>query len=171
MDPAAPHPVRRRGGGRRLLLAGALGVAGAVAVVTLVTVVAGSGDVQSNFVREEFVVDRTERLAAEIAEDGPLLLPDAGPGRSKDVYIQHVGPGTNRGWLAFAARAPGASRECTLRWDGDGEVFVDPCTGVVVPPDGGSLPQYRTRVDKGRLYVDLRTTLSGADGSGGGQAG
>lgn len=96
----------------------------------------------------------TERMAEEIAERGPFLLPDASPNRSLDIYIQHLGDDPREGWLAFLARAPGQDdRDCSLTWDGDR--FVDPCGEVTFPADGSGLRQFTTRVTGDELYVDF----------------
>jgi hypothetical protein len=102
------------------------------------------------FEAAEFEVGRVDRLARRV----PLLLADASPKKDRDVFVQHLGADVDQGWLVFAARLPGQSRDCTLKWRG--EAFEDPCTGETVPADGEGLTQYPTRVEDGRLYVDLR---------------
>lgn len=100
-----------------------------------------------------FVAGDAGRLAAQVAADGPILLPDVANG-ARDVYLQHAGDDPTTGWLVFDARRPGTGRECTLEWRGDG--FADPCDGSVVPPDGGDLRAYEVSVNEdGTVEVDL----------------
>ncbi len=95
--------------------------------------------------------------AAEIAERGPILLPDVA-GNDRDVYVQHLGPEARDGWLAFDARRAGASRDCTLQWQTDGAVFVDPCDGTTIDAGGDGLTQYSVEVtDSGEVIIDLRS--------------
>lgn len=117
---------------------------------------AGSGDIDLNLGDEIFEVGKVERLSKAIAEDGPILIPDASPNRTRDIYLQHLGTDPKRGWLAFSARANGAPRECHLQWDTASEDFVDPCTGDRYPANGKGLTGYVTRIREARLYVDLR---------------
>lgn len=112
------------------------------------TAKSGSGDSLAG----QFAVGSASRLAAQVASGGPFLLPDP-QNKSRDLYVQHLG--TDQ-WLAFEARASGAARQCTLRWDGAATHFVDPCDGRVYPADGAGLVSFPTHVDdKGRLVIDL----------------
>jgi len=100
-----------------------------------------------------FVAGNAERLSAQVAEDGPVLLPDVANGE-RDVYLQHTGDDPTTGWLVFDARRPGSDRQCTLAWVGNG--FEDPCDGTTVPADGTGLPAYEVSVDdEGKVVVDL----------------
>jgi hypothetical protein len=104
-----------------------------------------------------FDAGRTDSQASAIARDGPILLGDVAGG-DRDVYLQHVGRNPDRGWLAFDTRAPGASRDCAVRWVPDAESFEDPCSGRRYPPSGEGLHQDSVNVRNGRLTVDLRRT-------------
>ena len=107
----------------------------------------GKGDLAP---QQEFFVGKT----AALVDQTPFLLPDASPKHERDVYIQHLGRNQATGWLALAARAPGQDdRSCHLQWR-DGR-FEDPCTHATFPADGTGLTSYPTRVEKGRLFVDL----------------
>jgi len=100
-----------------------------------------------------FVAGDAGRLSAQVAADGPVLLPDVANG-ARDVFLQHTGDDPATGWLVFDARRPGTGRECTLEWTGDG--FDDPCDGTAVPADGGDLPAYEVSVNEdGDVVVDL----------------
>ncbi|HJV09826.1 MAG TPA: hypothetical protein VJ653_09090 [Acidimicrobiales bacterium] len=99
-----------------------------------------------------FELGRATDYARTIARDGPLLLPDP-QGRSRDIFIQHLG---EKNWLAFEARATGAPRQCTLKWEASGRRFVDPCDGTAYPQDGAGLVSFPTTVDDdGVVVVDL----------------
>lgn len=100
-----------------------------------------------------FAAGNATRLAAQVAEGGPILLPDVANG-GRDVYLVHLGDDPSEGWLVFDARRPGAGRECTLRWSGSD--FEDPCDGQRVPADGSGLVAYDVSVDEdNRVVVDL----------------
>jgi hypothetical protein len=103
-----------------------------------------------------FELGKATDYARTIARDGPLLLPDP-QGRSRDIFIQHLGE-TN--WLAFEARPTGSPRQCTLKWEAGGRRFVDPCDGRSYPPDGAGLVSFPTTVDDdGIVVVDLSSPV------------
>lgn len=100
----------------------------------------------------QFELGRATDFARTIARDGPLLFPDP-QGRSRDIFVQHLGEDA---WLAFEARATGAPRNCVLRWEQGPRQFVDPCNGTIYPPDGAGLVRFPTTVDDdGKVVVDL----------------
>ena len=133
------------------VLAAALLFAVVARVVSTNPATGGSTDRQGNRVAQ-FELGRATDYAKTIARQGPILFPDP-QGRSRDIYVQHLG---DTAWLAFEARATGASRQCVLRWEGDARVFVDPCDGRTFPEDGAGLVGFPARVnDKGRVIVDL----------------
>ena len=145
--------ARRRSHSSAVVL-GVLVVSLLVGTMVLVSVMANRGSVEVNLGDDEAGPYDTRRLAAEIADAGPFLLPDASPDRSRDIYIQHLGRSHRTRWLAFSARAPGQrDRACSLQWEGD--EFTDPCDGHRYPADGRGLTQYPTRIEDGKLYVDL----------------
>src|SRR5690606_24395042 len=88
----------------------------------------------------------TERIAAEIADRGPILYSDVAGG-TRDLYLNHLSDDVTEGWVAFAAQQPGAARDCFLEWQADEEQFVDPCDGSTFPPDGEGLPQFPVYVE------------------------
>ena len=138
------------------VLVGALLFAVVARVVgTRATMTGGGTDGEGNRVAQ-FEMGRAEDFAPTIARSGPLLFPDP-RGRSRDIFVQHLG-GTD--WLAFEARAVGASRQCVLKWQQDGRQFVDPCDGRTYPPDGAGLVTFPTRVnDRGRVIIDLSSPV------------
>ena len=102
--------------------------------------------------RAQFELGKATDYAKTIANDGPLLFPDP-QGRSRDIYIQHLGEDA---WLAFEARVAGAPRSCVVKWEAGPRHFVDPCDGRVFPADGAGLVRFPTTVtDDGKVVVDL----------------
>ena len=160
VDPASSDEIADAGAAhRRTVLFTAVGAVLAAAllfaVVARVTstnpATGGSTDRDGNRVAQ-FELGRATDYARTIARNGPILFPDP-QGKSRDIYVQHLGE-TN--WLAFEARATGASRQCVLRWEPGARVFVDPCDGRIFPEDGSGLVAFPTRVnEKGRVIVDL----------------
>ncbi len=150
-----PDPLAAR---RRTVLITAIGAVVAAALLFAMVARAMSGNTSSGSGGDdgrraaEFDVGPAEQRAATVARDGPFLFPDP-QGRSRDIYVQHLG---EKDWVAFEARASGAPRQCVLRWEQGPRRFVDPCNGRAYPPDGAGLVSFPTRVnDKGRVIVDL----------------
>jgi hypothetical protein len=131
-------------------------VLGVVAVVLGIALVFGlslavsHGQIEpKNLGDREFQIPNANAMARTIARDGPTLYPDASGGKTRDIYVQHVGGR----WYAIAA----GPRTCSLRWTGRG--FTDPCTKASYPADGAGLTRYRTRLEKNTLFVDFTATL------------
>jgi hypothetical protein len=147
---------RRRTGRARLVLSLVAVVVGGL-MVWAVTLYAARGHGKGQLeIRDEFRVGHASALVDQV----PFLLPDATPGRSVDIYVQHdPGAAVDTGWLAFSAYAPGQrDRECFLRYSEEDEVFRDPCTDEEFPPDGTGLTQYKVRVDDDdRVHISLAT--------------
>ncbi len=139
---------------RTTLLVAVAGVVAAVALLFVVTRLSGSGEVELQIGDERFNAGKVTRISAEIDDRGPILYSDVGGGK-RDIWLMHLGDDPEEGWLAFDARQPDASRDCTLVWEVDAEQFVDPCDGTIVAPDGGDLPSYPTEVEDGDVLVDL----------------
>jgi hypothetical protein len=168
-------PVARSQGhtGRALAVAAA-GVVVAIGVAAALAVLANRGKVDVRLGSDTFAEHDAEDAARDIAENGPILYPDTAGG-DRDIYLQHFGGDAGEGWIAFAARPPGVSRECTLQWSGADEVFrlldssgqvSGECDGREFPADGEGLPTYPVTVDAdGNIDVDLnaadRTTSTG----------
>ena len=151
---------RRPGGrGRRtgLLLTALLGVVFAALIVVFAVRSANQpgGKLQGAFGGGPYDMGRASVLAGAVARDGPILLPD--PLRhNRDLYAQHLGTDATKGWLAFEAHAPGASRRCQLRWEPAGRDFRDPCDGRSYPVDGAGLTSFPATVDAhGHVVIDL----------------
>lgn len=122
------------------------------AVMTRVTSTASTPAGGSGNRTAQFELGKASDYARTIARDGPLLFPDP-QGRSRDIYIQHLG---DDAWLAFEARVSGAPRQCVLKWEQSPRHFVDPCDGRIFPPDGAGLVSFPTAVNHdGKVVVDL----------------
>lgn len=160
-------PVER---GPRITARGALVVAIAATVagfgiVGLVLWLADTGGVDVQLGSDVFEAGEAGRIAAEIADRGPILYSDVAGG-NRDLYLVHIGDDPAIGWSAFAAQQPGAPRECFLEWDTQAEVFTDSCDGTTFPLAGDGLTSYPVYLedDDTRVVVDLnqvRTTTSG----------
>lgn len=141
---------------RRPLIVGLGVVAAAFAMFWGVALLAGSGGVDVRLGDDVFRAGQVQRLAAAIARDGPIAIPDASPDRARDIYLQHLGETPEVGWLAFAAQAPEADRTCLLQWEPADAEFRDPCSEQRYPADGEGLTHYPAAVTEGLLTVDLR---------------
>jgi hypothetical protein len=131
-----------------------------VAVVALVVLLrlARGGDVEVRLGSDTFNAGRADHMAELIADDGPFLYSDVSGG-TRDLYVNHLGATPETGWVAFAARSPGSSRECFVRWQPEVGGFVDTCSGSSYPPDGTGLEQFPVIVSNGRLTVDINRTI------------
>ena len=158
-------PVEQSRGhaGKALAVAG-VGVVAALAIAFGVAQLASQGKVDVRLGSDTFAEQDAEDAAERIAEDGPILYADAAGG-DRDIVLQHQGDDPNEGWIALAARPPGAARECTIQsrdrdepfrlLNTDGEVS-EACDGTEFPPSGEGLPSYPVTVDAdGKLDVDL----------------
>jgi len=156
-DPDTPDPDAALAAHKRTVLATAVGAVIAAALLfAVMTRVASTTSTPAGGARGEraarFELGKATDFSRIIARDGPLLLPDP-QGRSRDIFIQHLG---DANWLAFEARATGAPRQCTLRWEGGPRRFVDPCDGRSYPSDGAGLVSFPATVnDDGVVEVDL----------------
>ncbi|HEX5365931.1 MAG TPA: hypothetical protein VFW63_04625 [Acidimicrobiales bacterium] len=160
MSPVA----RSRGHAGRALAVAALGVALALGVAFAVARLASQGRVEVRLGSDTFAQQDAEEAAEKVAEDGPILYADTAGG-DRDIVLQHLGDDPRDGWIALAARPPGVSRSCAIRWDPDARLFrllgpdgevTASCDGRRFPPDGAGLPTYPVTVDEdGRLDVDL----------------
>lgn len=151
-------PIRRSRArarrGRNLAAVAGIVVAGAALFVVLAVRLASSPEL--NVGDDEFDAGPVRNRAREIARDNePLLFPDL-RNQGLDIYVNHLDREPTEGWVAFAARAPGAPRRCPLEWSPRRGHFVDRCNGRTFPPDGTGLRQFTTRVEDGRLIIDLR---------------
>jgi len=152
--PETPDPSTSRA--RTLVFTAVAGVLVAGLLFAIVGRVASTGGTaksgKGDSLAGQFTVGSASQLATSVARSGPFLFPDP-QGRSRDIFVQHLG---GNEWVAFEARATGASRQCVLRWDQAARHFTDPCDGRIYPADGTGLVTFPTTVnDKGRIVVDL----------------
>jgi hypothetical protein len=107
---------------------------------------------------------RYERLAADIATDGPRLFPSVVDANGSYLYIQHLGTEPTKGWFAFNATRPGQPQGCTVVWKPVPKVFEDPCDGKTYPANGEGLQQFDAipNLATKRLVVDLKNPLPAA---------
>ncbi len=97
-----------------------------------------------------------ERLAAEIADRGPILYGDVSGSRDRDIILQHLGSDPNEGWHVFLARPANKGRGCYWDWQEKRRLFRASCDhSLTAPRDGAGLTQFPVRVIDGRLDVDL----------------
>lgn len=154
-----PVAKGRNGSSRQLLILGVATVLGIAAMYFLVSragELASSGDVDVNLGSSTFEPGNVERLAEDIAKQGPLLLPDLIEGRDRDIMLQHVGDEDTEGWHAFAVREASASRDCFIEWRPDEQKFVDTCDGTEYDEIGTGLQAYPVLIDaKGNLSIDI----------------
>lgn len=160
MSPVA----RSQGHAGRALAVAAGGVIVAIGVAAALAVLANRGTVDVRLGSETFAEQDAEDAAERVAEEGPILYADTAGG-DRDIVLQHLGDDPEDGWIALAARPPGVSRECTIQWDPEAQVFrlLDSseevggdCDGREFPADGAGLPTYPVTVDAdGNLDVDL----------------
>jgi hypothetical protein len=136
-----------------LVVTGIAGVVAGVALVAVVLLLLGTGDVKSRLGDETYDVGDADAIARR-ADVQPVLLP-ALVGFERDILVSHLGGDE---WRAFLANPPGRDRRCQVRWRKQTRDFRAPCTGTVYPLDGTGLTQYSAQVDeRGHLVLDLRT--------------
>lgn len=132
-----------------------LAVAVAAALIWAVVRFASENPEKAGLGDSVFQVGRAERLARNIAEDGPFLVQDPlSSGRGRNLYVQHLGDDPDTGWVAVEARLPGDAG-CAVEWGAEEGAFVD-CRGGEHPPDGAGLTTYPADVTGGQVSVDLR---------------
>lgn len=147
--------------GPRFNLRNAAIIAGLALVVALtvgiaaIVVAQNSGEIEVRLGDDTFRSLDAEAMAAEIAENGPILFPDVAGG-SRDIFLQHLGVDADTGWYAFEARVLGADRSCNVAWIASDASFDDPClSGTTYPADGTGLDQIPVYVEEGDVIVDL----------------
>lgn len=102
---------------------------------------------------------RTDRLAAEIDDRGPIFYGDVSGRRDRDIILQHIGDDEESGWYAFLAAPPSKGRDCTWQWQDDEDLFRAKCDeSLTAPADGEGLAQFPVTVANGRIDVDLNAS-------------
>ncbi len=149
----------RRPGTTFATTAAVLLVAGVLIVVFLVQL-SSSGSVKSQLGATTFLAGYARTLAPLVDQQGPIGLPPL-LGKTRPIYLQHLGADEKKGWVAIQALVPGEAERCVLHWEQADHRFRDPCTSATYPPDGTGLPRYpATVLPSDRVNVDLRTPLA-----------
>jgi hypothetical protein len=153
MSPVA----RSQGHAGRALLVAAVGVAVALGVAVVVSVLANRGTVEMRLGDDTFRAGTADDLAEAIADEGPILFSDVAGG-DRDIWLQHLGDDPEAGWYAFDVRPAGTSRDCVVEWQPDAQIFAAECAEGEFGPDGDGLPQYEVALDDNQVIVDLRSS-------------
>lgn len=149
---------------RSAVIFGGLAVVAAI-IIGVVAVVLGSRSNRLVLGTTDFGSLSADSMAAEIAENGPILWPDIASG-NRDIWLQHTGDTPGDGWFAFDARLPGAGRECNVTWNVVEEEFADPCTGDIFNEVGEGLPEISVFIDQRTLVIDLNGIRDASEFSG-----
>ena len=150
--PGRPEPRARTSARTRLLL-GTLAFVAATVLLVLVTFGPARDREVSNLGDDVFDLGNTTRIAAEIADRGPILFPDVGEG-NRPIWVNHLSPAVDTGWVAFSALAPAPPQDCVVELDDAAEQFVA-CDGRTFPLDGEGLEQFVVEVDGSIVSIDL----------------
>ena len=145
---------------------GHVGRAATVALIGVFVMVVGLGGAALVLNREPskdlrlgdqtFQGGSTKRLAAEIADRGPIFYGDVSGRKDRDIILQHLGPKRDKGWYAFLAAPVDQARSCTWQWQAKERRFRAKCDrSRTAPADGAGLPQFKVTVADGRIDVDL----------------
>lgn len=138
-------------------------VGAAVGFLVLVLWFTDRGAVEIALGDDVFNAGRTDIIADEIADNGPILYADLNGGR-QNIILQHLGDDPDTGWYAFDLIRPGQPPDCQLEWNPDARVFRDSCDQTAeIPPTGFGQPSYPVEIDDGRIKIDFRA--AGSDSS------
>jgi hypothetical protein len=146
-------PRKRSQSERRALYLAVGSVAVALVLLLGIAYLANRGTVEPSNLGDRFFEFDASRIADEIADRGPYLVPDVSGRNENDIYVIHAGESDEHNWRAVDA----GERGCTLEWTGT--EFQDPCTDETYPLSGDGLVQYEVRVEDGKVIVDLRTQV------------
>ena len=156
--------ARSQGHAARALLIAAAGALITLVVAFGISVLSNRGQVEVRLGDDTFSGIRADDMADDIAERGPLLIPDASPGGDRDIVLQHLGTSDEEGWIAIAARPAGVPRNCTIQWQEDTGEFrlldehgeeEGECDGRTFPADGEGLESFPVTVEDGKLEIDI----------------
>lgn len=160
-------PVEQRDP-RQTVKAVTLGVAAvgaAVGFLLLVLWFTDRGAVEIALGDDTFEAGRTDVIAEEIRENGPIQYADL-IGGSQNIILQHLGDDDSTGWYAFDLIRPGQPDECQLVWIDAAQVFRDSCDDTEIPATGLGQPSYPVEIEDGRISIDFRSADgAGAEGS------
>ncbi len=119
----------------------------------------GSGETTERLAPSEFTIGPVDSLAAEVAENGPLLFPELGTAiGTRSIVVDHTGDVATDGWRVYWAYPADREPSCVVEQVVGTRDFVD-CDGRSIdvselsPPDTGVFPRVD---DRTTLVVDLR---------------
>ncbi len=131
----------------------------------------GDGPVKIQLGDEDFDAGQAERIATQIAEEGPVLYSDvSGRGQSRPIWVNHAGDDAKQQWFVFSAIAPDAEPGCFLAWNAalnlfderrpdpeDPQALGELCRDVTYSVTGEGLEQFVWTVDaEDNLIITLR---------------
>jgi hypothetical protein len=151
--------ARQRVSGARSMVTTAVVALVASALVFLVVVQLSTGpEAKNNLGDPVFELGKASNFVTRV----PLLFQALQGAGDRDIYVNHLGPEVDEGWIAFDARAAGQPRTCFLRWSPSAKRFTDPCTKRTFAPDpGAGFTHYKTTVDaRGVVIVDFRERVA-----------
>lgn len=137
-------PVEQRSGGSQLS-AIAIGVVAVVVAVgatwgLLSLASGGDGPVRIQLGDDDFDAGQVERIAAQIAEEAPVLYSDvSGRGQNQPIWVNHFGDDPEQQWFVFSAIAPGAEPGCFLAWNAAENLFDERRPNTDDPQEPGEL--------------------------------
>jgi hypothetical protein len=134
---------------------GVAAVGAAVGFLLLVLWFTDRGAVEIALGDDTFEAGRTDIIADEIRQNGPIRYADLIGGR-RNIILQHLGDDDLVGWYAFDLIRPGQPNECQLEWNVAGQVFRDSCDDAEIPPTGFGQPDYPVEIEEGRISIDFR---------------
>ena len=119
----------------------------------------GGGEVSERFLPTELEIGPVEALSEEVAENGPLFLPELGTAiGTRSIVIDHTSDVAADGWRVYWAYPADRAPTCVVTQVVGTRQFTD-CDGRTVdvddlaPPDEGVFPRVD---DRTTLVVDLR---------------
>ena len=161
-------PVEQRDP-RQTIKAVTLGVAAvgaAVGFLLLVLWFTDRGAVEIALGDDVFEAGRTDIIAEEIRENGPIKYADLIGGR-QNIILQHIGDDDDTGWYAFDLIRPGQPDECQLNWVEEIKKFRDSCDeSVEIPGTGFGQPTYPIEIEDGRITINFRAEDGDLDAGG-----
>lgn len=141
----------------KAIVLGVGAVGAAIGFLLLVLWFTDRGAVEIALGDDVFRAGRTDIIAEEIAESGPIRYADLNGGR-QNIILQHLGDDVNTGWYAFDLIRPGQPDECQLDWNFDLQLFQDSCdASAEIPPTGFGQPSYPVEIDDGRIEINFRS--------------
>jgi len=123
-----------------------------------VLIAGGDADSSERLAPTEFQLGSVERFAEEIAEAGPIVLPDLDTDSGeRTLVVDHRGDDPTRGWVVYWAYPAAGDPSCVVTQIEGTSTFED-CDGVQLDVDELQRPDgVRPRVvDRRTLWIDLR---------------